>query len=89
MIYAVGLVSKYDPLLTQGAVTKKGRTATYPSGMVWRTAADAQMFLMLEGGSHVRTVYGVNADWDADTAEVPGKSYRHLLRDAEVVRLPA
>lgn len=87
MIYTVGLVTEYEPRLAAGPAVKHGRTDTYPGGMVWRTAAEAQAYLLINDVTGARVVYGIEADWDTDTVQEPGESYGRLVRDAAVVRL--
>jgi hypothetical protein len=89
VIYTVGLTAIYEPKLSQGQAIKRGRRSDYEGGWVWPTAEAAQAFLVAERSVSIRRVYGVMADWEADTQAVAGKSYRVLLRDAAVVRLPA
>ena len=96
MIYCVGLRMKYEqafaaaePVIKQGrGVDRDGRS--YPGGWVWRTVADARRFIAVNGLTATHDVYGVNADWDRDTAadsSAAGRETRRLVRDAEVVRL--
>lgn len=86
MIYTVGLIEKYEAAIDAGVAVKKGRGAGYEGGQVWQTAAEAQAFLAARQSEHNRRVYLVMADWDLDTAPVPGASHRFLLRDAVVLR---
>ncbi len=92
MIYCVGLTYKYDRDLAKGPVVKRGPHtqpdgSRYDGGSVWRTAEEAKAFLVEKKTAMIRSVYGVDADWDRDTTEAPGKPYRLLLRDATIVRL--
>lgn len=88
MIYTVGLVTEYEPRLSAGNATKKGRTDSYDGGMVWRTAGEAQTYLLINDTTGARAVYGVEADWEDDTVQNPGEPYRRLTRDAPLIRLP-
>jgi len=91
MIYTVGIRLKYVRAFAAGPVMKRGRGKNpdgtlYAGGFAFATAGEAERFLASKGLTGTHMVMGVNADWDRDTAENPGKPYRHLLRDAEVVR---
>lgn len=93
MIYTVGLTHLYEPQLAAGPVVKQGaRTGPggepYPGGWVWRMPQEARAFLVARGSEAVRSVYGVEADWEADTSPAPGETYRYLVHDAQVVRIP-
>jgi hypothetical protein len=92
MIYTVGLIDKYEAAIDAGRGLKLGphtRRDGYadPGGWVWRTPEEARAYLALRGSLDTRRVYGVLADWDADTHEVAGEPTRCLKRDARVVRL--
>ena len=92
MIYTVGLIAKYEAALDKRGAVKRGphRRADGrddPGGWVWRTAEEARAYLAARGSLDVRRVYGVMADWGADTCEVAGEPTRCLKRDALVVRL--
>lgn len=92
MIYTVGLIAKYEAAIDNGSAIKLGPHGTpdgrtYPGGWVWRTAEEARAYLAARGALDVRRVYGVLADWDADTCAVAGEPTRCLTRDARVVRL--
>lgn len=85
MIYTVGLIAKYDPEVAAGTAVKAGRRAGQHGGWVWRTAAEARAYIAGRGSLATRRVYGVLADWDADTYEAPGEPTRCLARSARVV----
>ena len=90
MIYTVGLISVYEPAIAAGKAVKEGpgtdaTGAPYPGGWVWETAEAAHAYLTVRGSLATRRVYGVVADWQADTCEVPGQPTRCLTRPAEVV----
>ena len=87
MIYTVGLIEVYEPRIDAGTAVKGGRTSTYEGGWVWQTAAAAQAYLGARRSQGTRRVYGVLADWNADTEPAESRPYRYLLRDAVVVRL--
>ncbi|MHA1548522.1 MAG: hypothetical protein ACTSYE_06280, partial [Alphaproteobacteria bacterium] len=81
MIYTVGLTHKYERELARGPLRKLGpqRQADgnmYPGGWVWQSAADAKAYLVERKSTSIRSVYGVEADWERDTSEAPGKTYR-------------
>ena len=90
MIYTVGLTHKYERELARGPFNKIGRHRQpdgeiYPGGWVWQSPAEAKAYLVARKSTSIRSVYGVDADWERDT--VAGESFHHLLRDALVVRL--
>jgi hypothetical protein len=92
MIYTIGIRMKYERAFAAGPVIKRGRGqnpdgSEYAGGFAFRTIDDARRFLASKGLAGTHMVMGVNADWGRDTADNPGKPYRHLLRDAEVVKL--
>ena len=92
MIYTVGLVAKYEAAIDAGLGTKLGphkRADGFddPGGWVWPTAEAARAYLVSRNALGPRQVYGVDADWEADTYEVAGEPTRCLKRNAQVVRL--
>jgi hypothetical protein len=92
MIYTVGLIDKYERQIDDQTAIKLGphvdaQGNRYPGGWVWQTAADAHAYLVARKSTDVRRVYGVEADWEADTAIVPGEPTRCITRNARVVRL--
>lgn len=92
MIYTIGLRERYElaftlikPLNKLGkGIARNGKP--YGGGWVWRTEADARAFIA-QMQYFDREVYGVLADWDADTEQISGEPYRRLLRDSEMVQL--
>ena len=92
MIYTVGLVAKYEAAFRSGRAVKLGPHVRAdgsrdPGGWVSPTAEAARDYLAARGALDVRRVYGVLAEWDADTYEVAGEPTRCLKRDAAVVRV--
>lgn len=92
MIYTVGLINIYERQIDEGTAIKLGPHVDpagkrYPGGWVWRTAEEAYAYLVARRSVDVRRVYGVEADWVADTAVVPGQPTRCITRNARVVRL--
>ena len=93
MIYCFGLRARYEPKLESGQpFFKIGRGlhdfSFHDGGAVFRTEDDAMTFMLankIEGG---RSVYGVLADWDADTIQLPNEPYRRLVKSSPIVRLP-
>lgn len=80
MIYTLGKISIYEPLLAQRRIRKLGKRGDYPGGCVYRTHAEA-----LTSCPEEYRVYGLLADWDRDTYEdCNGK--RSLLRNSRIVR---
>lgn len=93
MIYTVGLTHIYEAKLDVGSLQKAGRrrgegARDYPGGWVWRTPAEAHAYLVQRGSEEIRSVYGVDADWERDTEPAPGQPFNLLLRDAMVTRIP-
>jgi len=87
MIYTVGLRAGYDEaLITQPVVTKKGRCPGYPGGSVWEDRELAESYLLGRGLSEF-AVYGVLADWEAETTRSDAGDWNDLLIDAQIVRL--
>ena len=92
MIYTIGIRMKYERAFAAGSVMKRGHGANpdgseYAGGFAFVTAEDARSFLASKGLTGTHMVMGLRADWDRDTTANPGKPYRHLVRDAEVVKL--
>lgn len=92
MIYTVGLIDKYEAAIDAGRAIKLGPHTRRdgradPGGWVWRTAEEARAYLALRRSLDTRRVYGVLAEWEADTYAVAGEPTRCLRRDAQVVRV--
>lgn len=88
MIYCIGLTVRYEAALAgPSAPVKRGGGDDYAGGWVWRTMAEAERFIAVNGLTFTHSVYGLGADWERDTAIVAGQTYRRLLRDAQVLRL--
>ena len=93
MIYAIGQRARYEPKLALPkplykigkGVDKEGRP--YAGGSVWATEAAARQFIADMGIAATHNVYGVVADWQADTEQLPGEPFRRLLRHAQLVAL--
>ena len=92
MIFTIGLRERYELAFTLiKPVNKLGkgvdrRGTPYGGGWVWESEADARAFIAAKEYFD-REVYGVLADWDLDTEQIPGEPYRRLLRDSEMVQL--
>jgi hypothetical protein len=92
MIYCIGMRMKYEQAFAAGPVVKQGRGADatgrpYPGGWVWQTVEEAERFIAANGLTATHDVYGVLADWRADTEPGSGNGANRLIRDAGVVRL--
>ncbi len=92
MIYTIGIRLKYERAFAAGPVVKRGRGnnpdgTLYLGGFAFETAEDARHFLVSKGLTGTHMVMGVLADWERDTDIRDGKPYRHLLRDADVMKL--
>jgi len=90
MIYCIGQKLVYErAFATRQVVEKEGRRGDgYPGGWVFRTQGEAQMFLARKGLTFTHGVYGVEADWETGTEQLPNEPYRRLIQPARVVRLP-
>lgn len=91
MIYCIGLKVRYAAALSgPRPVVKRGSAGSgdYAGGWVWARAEEAERFIAANGLFATHAVYGLRADWDADTRQIAGEPYRRLMRDAEVVCLP-
>lgn len=84
MIYTVGNEQMYLFALSAGELVKNAKSEQYPTAKVFETIQAAETFLEPE-----MAVFGVEADWDADTTldESLTAFHRHLARDAKVVKL--
>ena len=92
MIFTVGHCRSYESARRRdGKVIKLGRGDAYPGGICFRTRAQAMQYLVDEGLDDEFAVFGLLAEWAADTAppEHPSRRHEHqdLLRDAEVAFL--
>lgn len=90
MIFTMGHKESYDSGIAMhgAAFLKLGKTddykgAPYPGGAAFKTYADAQAYASAYHPTWA--VYGVLADWDKDTEQLPGEPYRRLLRTAQIV----
>lgn len=85
MVYCFGLKAKYDVALASGRpFYKYGRDAGKRGGAVFRTPEDVRVFLTLRGDTE-RGVYAVDADWNTDTAPIPGEPFRCLVKTSLVM----
>jgi hypothetical protein len=92
VIYCIGERARYDAKLATGAPLYKAgrgiRKATYnEGGSVWQTEDDARAFIVKNKVEDSRAVYGVLADWESDTLQVPGEPFRRLLKTSRIVSL--
>lgn len=85
MIYTVGNEQIYLSAIEHAGLTKNARSTEYPTAKVWATVEAARAVLEPE-----MAVFGVEADWETDTApdENEGVTYRHLTVEAKVIQLP-
>jgi hypothetical protein len=91
MIFTIGRFDLFEAAIDQDIAIKLGPHrrpdgTDDPGGWVWHSAKNARDYLVLRNSLATRRVYGVMADWDADTRTVPGQPTRCLNRDARVVR---
>jgi hypothetical protein len=92
MIYCIGLRARYDAKLAGGLpFYKYGRGihnySFHQGGAVWISEAEAWDFLAKSNMTEIRGVYGVLADWEADTIQLPNEPFRRLTKNAEIVKL--
>lgn len=91
MIYTIGRTEFYAPLFAEDTPRPKklGRVLSYPGGSVWETQAAAQAYLDEQGIAGEYSVYGVDADWEKDTApRKDGATWNDLLRNGDLYQLP-
>ena len=85
MIYTIGNTESYMRLFaTHDRPRKTGRNDDYPGGSVWQTREEAQAHADSRPGY---SVFGVFADWDADTEPSAMGDWNDLLIDAKLVVL--
>lgn len=97
MIYTIGFKKTYSFGLSKATKDKPfrklGRTDNlngtgeyYGGGSVWKTKEEAEAYLR----SHRKRmagygVYGVLANWDKDTEQLPGEPFRRLITTSLLV----
>ena len=96
MLYTIGKKSLYDAYIRDDPrPQKRGRRSELninneEGGSVWKdyeSAKDAaKISSQISGDEFV--VYGVEADWDLDTASIEGARFRELLVDSDLFVLP-
>lgn len=92
MIYTVGLRADHDEALDRDfQCIKKGRhyledNREYLGSFAFETIEIAADFIA-DWHLHDFAVYGLLADWNSDTYQVPGENFRRLKNDAGLVRL--
>lgn len=95
MIYTLGYRPSYEEGLAKSEAAgeplkKVGRYSDYQGGSVWKTCKEVEAHL--KANTHRLedyAVYGVDADWERDTAPNPLNPFHDLLVDAPLVRLEA
>jgi hypothetical protein len=92
MIFCIGERKVYEvkldlpkPLFKLGRGLREG--TFYEGGSVWQSEEDARAFIAKNALEDSRAVYGVLADWDADTVQIGREPYRRLTQTSQVVRL--
>ena len=78
MIFTVGKIEIYEPYIRDDPNPGKAI-----GGSVWKTRSEAEQYLAQHSSSEYR-VYEVDADWEQDTAEEVGESFRALKRVARL-----
>ncbi len=101
MIYTVGYTKTYLKLFALDSETPEDRAPFklgrrppgdedypngYPGGSVFQSQEQAQAWLD-EKNLLTYSIFGVEADWDTDTAPRSDASFRDLLVDAKLVLL--
>ncbi len=88
LAFTIGNRSSYDRALTEGPVSKLGRSADYEGGWVWRTSEEAQAFIDKQGAAlgFLASVYELKlpSGWDKDVSQEPSPDdgVHRLLHDA-------
>lgn len=85
MIYTIGHTESYTKYFEEQhpeGPLKKGRTADYTGGSVWKTAEEAA-----NNCPPGYSVYGVEADWDKDTILSTLGDRHDLLVDSKLVNI--
>lgn len=83
MLYTLGIKSIYERYLDESPDPIKGA-----GGFVWLMREDVEHIISHSTDSTDWGVYGVEADWDRDTAPVVDGINRELVRSVKLVRLP-
>ena len=92
MIFTVGRTEAYEQYLnTDDQPEKLGKGLDrlenpYGGGGVCGSADEAQRYLNNNGHADY-SVYGLIADLQSDSEQIPGEPYRRLLRNARIVRV--
>ena len=89
MIYTIGHTESYLKGFAEAKekgipFLKKGRIEDYAGGSVWKTYEEAEVHAMARGPY---SVWGVLADWYADTTPSRVGDWHDLLVDAELIKL--
>lgn len=93
MIYTIGRKCDYDLALLSADLVgtpfiKNGSSEGYVGGIVFETQKAAHNFLVDMGHIADYRTYGVLADWNKDTTLAANKSFRRLVENSPIVRLP-
>ncbi|SCM79820.1 conserved hypothetical protein [uncultured Pleomorphomonas sp.] len=84
--YRRGLAEMQSTFFKLGKGEYKGEP--YAGGAAFSSWDDAATYLVSTGHQDDYSVYGLMADWEADTEQLEGEPFRRLLRDAQIVSLP-
>lgn len=98
MIYTCGHRQNYLDAIAQskqGVIQKTGRrlpgdehfTHGYDGGCAFQSIDDAQRYINEQGDPETWTVFGLDADWNADTTPGADGWWHYLLHDADIVVL--
>lgn len=93
MIFTVGHRESYEKGIDEmGADFQKlGKRddfqgSPYLGGSVWKSEKEAERYLAVRQLASY-AVYGILADWETETEQLPDEPYRRLLVDAQIVAL--
>jgi len=79
MLYTIGKIEVYREYMNRDPEAAKGIT-----GSVWLTFEGAKAYRDEKASTF--GLYGVEADWDADTKEI-GEEFRYLTKSGKLVRV--
>lgn len=88
MIFTIGHKKSYDAgLQNNGDKFKKlGQQADYLGGSVWKTKKEVVSYLQNNQPRLAKyDVYGVLADFEKDTIQIPTEPFRKLLKTSQIV----
>lgn len=98
MIYTIGHRENYLKAIQEhGVIQKLGRRLPdarndffpdgYPGGYAFQTYEDAQRGLAEEDKHGTWCIWGLDADWERDTAPAKDGWWHNLIKDADIIPL--